>query len=184
MEESAQECSEAQRVDPEGKYSLCQWTFAHLQDYETALRFIADNTSPTLKKSLRADMLMRMGDREAARTQLADASDELAAMDIQKACLAMEQPAELAGWIADRHEQYSAWPDPEAIYWYSALLSDCGFPDEAISYLELSLDRNYCVPAALDNDPLWDPIRDDPRFLAQRQRAIDCHQRFMAERAG
>ena len=39
-------------------------------------------------------------------------------------------------------------------------------------------------PMTLDADPLWDPIRDDPRFLSQRQRAIDCHEQFMAERAG
>jgi hypothetical protein len=40
------------------------------------------------------------------------------------------------------------------------------------------------VAAALDNDPLWEPLRDDPRFLAQRLRSRACHERFMSERSG
>lgn len=187
IDESARECEEARRLDPEGRYrSSCQWTYAHVGDYEKALEHIDlfAGTASTLRKSLRADMLMRGGDRVAALAEIVDASDELAAMDIQRACLLEEEPADLATWIAEREESYAAWGDPETLYWYAALMADCGFPEVSLRFLELSIDRTYCVAAALDNDPLWETIRTDPRFLVQRQRSRECHERFMVERAG
>jgi TolB-like protein len=187
LEESAGECEQARRLDLRNRgVARCHWTFAHLGLYERAIEYVdlLPDTMESLRISLRVDMLMRMRDLERALVEAGGVGDDLAGGDIQRACISGEKPAELARWVGEREAAYSQWADPEALYWYAALLADCGFPETALRFLALSIDRGYCVAAALDNDPLWEPLRDDPRFLAQRLRSRACHERFMSERSG
>jgi hypothetical protein len=42
-----------------------------------------------------------------------------------------------------------------------------------------AVEQNYCSFPALDRDPLWADLREDPGFLEVREEAIACRQRFV-----
>lgn len=50
--------------------------------------------------------------------------------------------------------------------------------DAAIRLLDADAKRNFCVYPAVDNDHMFDKIRDTPEFQAARQSAIACQRRF------
>jgi len=45
--------------------------------------------------------------------------------------------------------------------------------------LRRAIARNHCSYPALDNDLSWDSLRGDPDFLALREEAMACRQRFL-----
>ena len=130
-------------------------------------------------ESLRADVLMRMGDDQGALEAMAGIGDDLAAIELQRGCIQDPRPEGLAAIVGEHQGEYIAWRDPEAYYWLAALLARCELPDFAFRFLELAIDGSYCATAALDNDPLWDGLRSDPRFLEQRARASACLGAFL-----
>lgn len=71
--------------------------------------------------------------------------------------------------------------DSEGRYWYGALMADCGFEEAGFRFLAKSIDDGYCSSVALDNDTLWDRVRQRPEFRRLRERARECHERFVAE---
>ena len=45
--------------------------------------------------------------------------------------------------------------------------------------LRWAVEGNYCSYPAVDRDPLWTELRQDPEFQAIREEAIACRQRFV-----
>ena len=44
--------------------------------------------------------------------------------------------------------------------------------------LERAVDGNFCSFPALDLDPVWAQLHDDPEFQRIRSKAMACHARF------
>jgi DNA-binding winged helix-turn-helix (wHTH) protein/tetratricopeptide (TPR) repeat protein len=69
--------------------------------------------------------------------------------------------------------------DPEMPYAVAPMLSHCGYPEEALGFLERSVDANFCAYPAADRDPVWADFRGHPQFQRIRAKAIACHDRFL-----
>jgi hypothetical protein len=59
------------------------------------------------------------------------------------------------------------------------MLSHCGYPEEALGFLERSVDANFCAYPAADRDPVWADFRGHSQFQRIRAKAIACHDRFL-----
>jgi hypothetical protein len=68
--------------------------------------------------------------------------------------------------------------DPETFYSAASLLGHCGLRERALRLLRQAIERGYCSYPLMDNDPLWDSLRDDPEFLKIRENGIACRQSF------
>jgi hypothetical protein len=72
--------------------------------------------------------------------------------------------------------------DPELMYQNADALAFCGQSDAALRQLRKAINGNYCSYPAIDNEPLFDSIRQRPEFVELRQAAIQCQQNFLAYR--
>jgi hypothetical protein len=94
-----------------------------------------------------------------------------------RACI--EGSARLAEITREDEAVYDTVRDPETLYFGATEHSYCGQKDSALRLLRRSIARNHCSYPAVDNDISWDPLREDPDFLALREEAIACRQRFL-----
>jgi TolB-like protein len=182
--EAARECRVARGLDPSNP-SLwsCYWTFLALGDYEQAESFnaIAREHQPELHAAVLADIRTRSGERARAREAMALASDETTGADLQRACLQEPRPAGTAALVQRDVAKLATIRDPEALYWYGAVLADCGFEDAALRFLASSIEGGYCSFTALGVDTMWDRARERPAFHELREKARACQERFLAE---
>ncbi len=58
-----------------------------------------------------------------------------------------------------------------------------GHRPEALQLLRAAVDGGFLAYPAMDNDPLFDSIRQDPEFAAIRAEAIHKQQEFVDRRA-
>jgi len=56
-------------------------------------------------------------------------------------------------------------------HWFAATQAGLGNKDEAFKWLDQSLDRRFGPMIYLKVNPIWDPLRSDPRF-AERLRRV------------
>jgi TolB-like protein len=184
--EAARECRLARTLDPTDPLLWsCYWTFLHLGDVEQAQSFaeLSRERQPDLIAMVLGDIWTRKGDRAAALEALTGVPDAITGVDLQRACLQDPRPegtADLVKRDLARIETIVGG-DPEGRYWFAALTADCGFEAAAFRFLESSIDGGYCSFAALDNDPLWNRVRQRPEFGRLRERARRCRDRFLAE---
>lgn len=185
MADAARECRLARALDPsDPELWRCYWTFTHLRAYEQAESFaeLARQRQPELHAAVLADIWTRKGDRDGARRSMVNVPDEVMGADVQRACLQAPRPAGIADLVKrDLARLHTYAYDSEGRYWYAALVADCGFEDAAFRFLSSSIESGYCSSVALDNDPLWDRIRERPRFRELREQARRCRDRFIAE---
>jgi hypothetical protein len=79
---------------------------------------------------------------------------------------------------------YSVRPDmdPEDTYFSASDLAYCGQTKAALQMLRRAIEGNYCSYPAIDSDPLFANIRQKPEFAEIRSAAIQCQNKFLAER--
>ena len=73
-------------------------------------------------------------------------------------------------------------PDPEDKYYIAGLLASTGYPAAALRLLRRATEGNYLGYPAVDRDPLFASIRQDPEFGAIRAEAIRRQKHFLASR--
>lgn len=96
------------------------------------------------------------------------------------ACLEGGRRGTLAELAQRSAEILMAIHAPELKYWSSALMAACGQHEPALRLLARAVDEGYCAYPAVDTDPLWVSLRDDPELRRIRDQAIACHARYRA----
>jgi DNA-binding winged helix-turn-helix (wHTH) protein/tetratricopeptide (TPR) repeat protein len=120
---------------------------------------------------------LRTGDREAALRAARKAEDD-ETRRLMEPCLEGAR-GDALDTIADRfvaHWQTAA--DPETPYAVAPMLLYCGRTEDALRFVERSVDMTFCSYPAVDLDPIWTPVRGTAEFQRIRDKAQACHERF------
>jgi hypothetical protein len=68
--------------------------------------------------------------------------------------------------------------DPEPLYFWASDLAYCGDAAAAVRLLRESIRRNFCVPSAMETDPMFAAIRNSAEYGELLAAARACHTRF------
>jgi tetratricopeptide (TPR) repeat protein len=120
---------------------------------------------------------LRLNDREAALNVTRQAADE-PTRQLMQPCLEGASGAALDAPVAAFLERWEGTGDPEASYAVAPMLAFCGRPRDALRFVEHAVDGGFCSYPALDQDPIWAALRDDPEFRRIRAKAQACHDKF------
>jgi len=178
LEESVRECEVAYGLDPQLRLRSCSLPYTLIGNYRRAHDFLDLDADADWVANKRAAVLVREGRTRDALAIWAQLPPDYSGVAFWAACLAEETPETLAE-LSRRSENNTASAfDPEVKYWDAAMQAYCGFPETALRLLETAVDQNYCSFPAVDLDPLWEPMRDEPEFVRIRDKAVACHQRY------
>jgi len=180
-------------ADPEGMITFGKMSLLILQrKFSEALAVLnnipndpvhMDGTAPIPKALLQGNLYMAMKDEAKAREAyekalpqveqlVGEAPDDPSRHAMLGGLLAMigrkdEAIREGQRAIELRPESKDAFDGPRYITQMAAIYAWCGDKDQALQLIEKSLSKPNGVTAPmLKLDPLWDPLRDDPRFQA------------------
>jgi tetratricopeptide (TPR) repeat protein len=121
--------------------------------------------------------LLRLNDRQAALHIAQQAADEQTRR-LMEPCLQGVRGAALDAPVAEFLTFWQRHGDSESAYAVAPMLSYCGRPEDALRFIERSVDGNFCSFPALDLDPMWAELRSLPEFQRIRSKAMACHDRF------
>jgi hypothetical protein len=68
------------------------------------------------------------------------------------------------------------------LYRNAEALAFCGLPDAALRQLGKAIKGKYCSYPAMDNDPLFDSLRQRSEFAELRQAGMQCQLNFLNHR--
>lgn len=179
FEEAGRECETALALDPTNiTLRSCGITFRLLGKYERARDFVRLDAGSEWAARQNLWVLLRQRKNEEALRTLQRLPPGLV-----EACLRNRPASEIEALAKRTEANAMARADPEVWYLQGAELAWCGQREAALRLLGRAVEQNYCSYPALDTDPLWASLRDDPRFKHIRAAGIDCQQRFLAYRA-
>ena len=184
LDEAGKECDKALAIDPGfNVFRSCAFAFVLNGDFTHAQAYIRLDEHSGFTASYRMLINLRMGNSEAALRESETASrngllpaglvhaylSHAPQSDISRATAAMEADPELSR-------------DGEELYQSAEVLTFCGAGSAAMRQLQGAIRRGYCSSPAMDKDPLFDPIRQQPQFTTLRQAGLQCQKNFLAHR--
>jgi serine/threonine protein kinase/tetratricopeptide (TPR) repeat protein len=183
LEESARECDAALSLDP-GNYQLrsCASTFDELGNYGRTMVFLQlDIGSLWVSRNLvrhyiRAGNLAQA--REASEKLGDDSRDQ-----ILNICLNHAPSGDVDNIARELAPKILASPDPENRYMAAPTFAFCGQKDIALRLLKSAVTGHYCAYNAMQNEPLFAPLRSSPEFAQLLSAAKQCRDDFLAERS-
>ncbi|HEV2401931.1 MAG TPA: winged helix-turn-helix domain-containing protein [Candidatus Sulfotelmatobacter sp.] len=185
LDEARKECEAAFAEDPVHGYRSCATPFVLAGDYSGAEKYINLDPNSGYAALLRMDIALRKGDTPGASSEAGKAAQlgyNRAAADLVRVCLAQAPQPELTKAVSQVESDPVSSGDPEWLYRNAEVLSRCGQREAAIDQLRKAIHGKYCSYPAMDNDPLFDSIRQDREFAHVRSDGIQCQQSFLAHR--
>ncbi len=175
--------AEARRLDPNIGTSLAG-TLLMNGDIDRLLTHDEPGAEPSADEGLFVMGLGLAGRREEAR-------ERLRAMNIGRTIPAFQSWSQyLLAWIDYQPAEMLAHrlgfsglkiqDDPEAMFLEGWLLCDAGEPRKGLPYLERAVAKGYCAATTLANSRHFDPLRDEPAFLALLAKAEAGRQQALA----
>jgi hypothetical protein len=182
LSEAARECELARQIDPAGAgQRSCAIVFLMAGDTRRARDFTSLDEGTHWSTMMNAFILRREG-RLADGIALARSRNLNSVFwPLMKACSEKRAGAEIRRVAADMQKELEIVGDAENFYWGAVVLADCGQRPEALKVLRRSV-TNYCAYPALDKEPSFASLRDDPEFARIRETAMECQKRFLAAR--
>jgi TolB-like protein/tetratricopeptide (TPR) repeat protein len=188
LDDARKECDAALALDP-GFNGLrsCALPLIREGDYTGAEQYITlDEGFGAL---MRGKIALRRGKGATALAEY-DAAAKVgylstndAARTFLRACLNHAPQAELDQATAKLEADPVSEHDPELWFDNAELLCSCSQRDAALRLLKKSIKGGNCSYPAMNENPLFDAIRQRPEFGELRQAGLQCQQNFMAHRA-
>jgi TolB-like protein/predicted Ser/Thr protein kinase len=182
LDEAGQACEAARTRDPAFYgWRSCSITFYQSKQYDRAREFARLDAGSQWSTGAMFDIAMREGNPQ----RISEAAKVLQGREFLKAIVEGRPAAELSQFARELEAfaLTTGRPDPEPKYHFAGNLALGGFKDAAIRVLRRAIEQNYCSYPAMDNDRLFDKIRNTPEFAAARAAALECQNRFLAHRA-
>ena len=178
LEESQRHCELALDRDPRNpRLRSCAYAYLYGGKLSRVMDFLKLDEGSYFVHWGMVLYYLRLDDRAAALHVTRQAAPE-PTRDLMEPCLEGKQGAALDAAVAGFLKHWDGTPDPETPYAVAPMLVYCGRPKDGLRYLEDAVDREFCSFPAVDLDPIWQPLREDPEFKRIRAKAMACHERF------
>jgi hypothetical protein len=178
LEESQRHCELALERDPRDPgLRSCGYAYLYAGKLSRVMDFFRLDEGSYFVHWATVLYQLRLNGRDAALQVVRQAADE-PIRRLMQPCLEGVQGAALDGPVAEFVQHWQQSEDPETAYAIAPVLVYCGRPQEALRFVDRGVDGNYCSYPALDLDPIWAGLRNDPEFQRIRTRAMACHERF------
>jgi len=184
LDEANQQCDAALALDPGfNGFRSCAYPFVLQGDYARAQTYIRLDEHSGFGAMLRMLIALRTGNTAAALAESSAVSQGgFRFADLAQMYLNHVPDADLRRAAAELEVEPRSSLDPETLYLNAAVLSFSRQEDAALRQLRKAIKGNYCSYPSVDNDPLFDPIRQRSEFAELRQAGIQCQQNFLAHR--
>ena len=181
LDDSASECERAMELDPHGPgVPGCAVTMVELGKLDRALDFLRSNPANDFTKGIEVEVLFRKNRPAEALQMIPNTKDS--GRELIEACL-QKQPAPRIDELTRYYDDIAlAALDPEPAYFQAGWDTFCGQNQAALAVLRKVVERSYCAFPAVDHDPMLVALRQEPPFTAVRTAAIECQNKFLAER--
>ena len=175
LDRAAEECEISHRLDPD-LVADCAVPYIYLNDLHQA-HIEIDRAPGEFSSFLLGHVLLREGKVEEAlpKLKILPAGSNY---EVVRTCWPNSATPACDRIIAQSVSEFLQLPDPDAWYFGAALFAWLDKKDAALRLLEADAKRNFCVYPTVDNDHMFDKIRNAPEFKAARQSAIACQQRY------
>lgn len=178
LEESQRHCEQALDRDPQNpRLRSCAYAYLYAGKLTRVMDFLKLDEGAYFVQWGTVLYYLRLNDGNAALQVARQAADE-PTRRLMQPCLEGARGAALDGPVAGFVELWDRSGDPEAAYAVAPMLAFCDRPQEALHFLERTVDMSFCAYPALDLDPIWAGLRSDPEFQRIRTKAMACHDRF------
>ncbi|MDX1632111.1 MAG: protein kinase, partial [Thermoanaerobaculia bacterium] len=178
LEKAKRECEIAYDLDPSPGARSCMLPFYLTGELDRARDFVALDAGSHWAANARAAIALREGRTDEALALWRRNPPDYLGAGLWRSCLAGDDPSRVRELAEEFERELIELHDPEPKYWSAAIMAYCGLPDPALRLLERALEQNFCSYPALDHDPMWSPLRQDPELQRIRERAIACHERY------
>jgi DNA-binding winged helix-turn-helix (wHTH) protein/TolB-like protein len=178
LDQSARECDLVLLLATRFVWGACSTTFMELGDYNRALGLLRKDLSSDFSKAHAIDIRLREGNLQQALKIPPPETPGWDSYRMALACARQEPEASIQALASN----VRADDDPEMSYFFAAHLAYCGQTDAALRMLKTAIDGNYCSYPAMDKDPLFNKLRDNPEFKKVRAAGMLCHDFFVAGR--
>jgi eukaryotic-like serine/threonine-protein kinase len=172
---AAEECEISHRLDPD-LVADCAVPYIYLNDLPKA-HVELDRAPGEFSSFLLGHVLLREGKVEEAlpKLKILPAGSNY---EVVRNCWPNSGTPACDRIVAQSVSEFLQLPDPDAWYFGAALFAWIDKKDAALRLLDADARRNFCVYPAVDNDHMFDKIRNTPEFQSARQNAIACQQRY------
>ena len=178
LEEAQRHCELARAHDPrDPRLRSCGYAFLYGGKLDRVMEFFELDAGSYFTQWATVLYQLRRHDDAAALQAARQAADD-ATRRFMEPCLQGVRGAGLDQAASEFFDNWYKRGDPETGYALAAMLVYCGRPQQAMPLIEWGVDGNYCSYPLFDLDPVWASIRDDPRFLRLRVKAMACHDQF------
>ncbi len=178
LEDAQRHCELALARDPQDpRLRSCGYAYLYAGELPRVMDFFKLDEGSYFVHWATVLYRLRLNDREGALHVALQAADE-PIRRLMQPCLEGARGAALDQPVAEFVEHWWRSEDPETAYAVAPILHFCGRPQEALRFVERGVEHNYCSYPALDLDPIWAGLREDPEFRRIRAKAMACHDRF------
>jgi TolB-like protein len=181
--EAASECESAVRLDPTNLFlRTCGVPYVQIGNWKRASELLQQfDTGTPVSSQLMGDLFLRQGQQGEALQKYRNLPQG-PLRDVMSTCALGQPLSRENASLTALFDQSMQSRDPEQKFWNASRLSQCGRPELALRLVRTAVDQNYCVPQAMQNDPLLDRARRLPEYPPILQAAIACQQKFLAYR--
>ena len=180
IDEAIADCEKALELDPTHfRWRSCGVNFVLNGTYERAWTFYQLDETSDFYQDAGGHLRLSAGNIEAAIeswAQLPDGYLYQVEYHLIEACHAGEGAEE---HLSEMRELMAAERDPETLYFAGQLFVFCGEVEEGFDLVRRAIERNYCAATGLASERIWEPHREDPRFLELQRQAEACRNRFV-----
>ena len=180
IDEAIADCEKALELDPTNyRWRSCGHNFILNGTYDRAWTFYSLDQASHFYADAGGHLHLSAGNAEAAVQSWAKLPDGFAyAVErrMTAACLAGEESEE---HLREMSELMAEERDGETLYLGGEMFIFCGVEKQGFELVRTAIERNYCAATGLASERLWEPYREDPRFLELQRAANACRDRFV-----
>jgi serine/threonine protein kinase len=180
IDEAIADCEKALSLDPKHyRWRSCGTNFILNGTYARAWAFYSLDKGSDFYHDAGGHLYLSSGNSRAA-VESWEEFPEGYLYEVQHhltaACLADEAHEEQ---LRAMRELMAVERDPETLYFGSQLFVFCGEVEEAFALVRRAIDRKYCAATGLASERIWEPYREDHRFLELQSAANTCRDRVV-----